>query len=619
MKRTITTLLLTALAVGACSKPVPPPMYMAVPVGRRDITVSASAAGAVEAITVVNVKSRASGTILKMPAQTGQKVKIGDTLVLVDKRDPTNAYNQARAELAVAQATLQNADSNKQRMDAMYTHQLASEADRETANLNYSTAQASLVRAQIALQQASDALSDCNVLATANGIILSKGVDVGTVIASAVNQVSGGTTLLTMANLDTVQLRVQVDETDIGKIQAGLEADITVDAFPNHPFHGQVLKIEPQSTVNNNVTMFPVLIWIPNMDPRATLLPGMNAEVNIHVAATSNVLAIPNAALRTPRDVTSAAQVLGLNPADVATQLAQADSQAAKNRGGDQAANGGGQETSGSIGGSTPGNRPDRQSPGRQAAQQPPAQRPASQQPPQQMAQGTAPDGQRQRPPLPPGVTEEQVQAIRAKRMSGQPLTPAESTISAQVRAAYQAAGFGGGRNGQGNAPGGAPPAAGTPAAPPQTDAAQAGGASMDEIRAAFTKQRSGQPLTPHEQQVLAQARQQFGQGGGGGRRGGAQNNNFIFGGSYIVFVKRAGKPAPVRVRTGVTDMDYSEVKSGLVEGDTVLLLPSASLVQSQQDMKDRFQRMTGGGGVPGMAQQTARPTTQAQPAGPRN
>ncbi len=615
MKRTTTILLLTALAVGACSKPVPPPMYMAVPVGRRDITVSASAAGAVEAITVVNVKSRASGTILKMPAQTGQKVRIGDTLVLVDKRDPTNSYNQARAELAVAQATLQNADSNKQRMDAMYAHQLASEADRETANLNYSTAQAALVRAQIALQQASDALSDCNVLATANGIILSKGVDVGTVIASAVNQVSGGTTLLTMANLDTVQLRVQVDETDIGKIQPGLEADITVDAFPNHPFHGEVLKIEPQSTVNNNVTMFPVLIWIPNMDPRATLLPGMNAEVNIHVAATNNVLAIPNAALRTTRDVASAAQVLGLNPADVATELARADSQAAKNRGGDQAANGG-QETSGSIGGTTPGNR---QPSGRQGARQPAAQQPATQQPPQQMAQGTAPDGQRQRPPLPPGVTEEQVQAIRAKRMSGQPLTPAESTISARVRAAYQAAGFGGGRNGQGNTPGGTPAAASTPGAQPQTDAAQASGASMDEVRAAFQKQRSGQTLTAHEQQILAQARQQFGQGGGNGARRGAQNNNFIFGGSYIVFVKRSGKPMPVRVRTGVTDMDYSEVKSGLVEGDTVLLLPSASLVQSQQDMKDRFQRMTGGGGVPGMAQQTARPTTQAQPAAPRN
>jgi hypothetical protein len=214
------------------------------------------------------------------------------------------------------------------------------------------------------------------------------------------------------------------------------------------------------------------------------------------------------------------------------------------------------------------------------------------------------------------------VDAIRAKRRSGEALTPAESTLSSRLREYYQAQGFGGGRPGQGgnggnggtNAPAGAQPNA----AAPQADAAQASGASMDEIRAAFMKRQSGQTLTAHEQDILRQAAQRMGQGGGG-RGMNRPNNNFMFGGSYIVFVKRGGQVTPVRVRTGVTDLDYSEVKSGLTEQDTVLLLPSASLVQSQQDMKDRFQRMTGGGGVPGMAQQTARPTTQAQPAGPRN
>jgi hypothetical protein len=72
----------------------------------------------------------------------------------------------------------------------------------------------------------------------------------------------------------------------------------------------------------------------------------------------------------------------------------------------------------------------------------------------------------------------------------------------------------------------------------------------------------------------------------------------------YIVFVLRDGKPAAIRIRTGLTDLDYVEVLSGLAEGDQVLLLPSASLVNSQQEMRDRFQRMTGGG-LPGVQQQT--------------
>src|SRR2546428_13943101 len=72
------------------------------------------------------------------------------------------------------------------------------------------------------------------------------------------------------------------------------------------------------------------------------------------------------------------------------------------------------------------------------------------------------------------------------------------------------------------------------------------------------------------------------------------RSNNFS--GNYIVFALRSGKPMPVNIRTGLTDLDYVEVTSGLAEKDTVLLLPSASLVQSQTDMKNRFQNMTGGG-----------------------
>ncbi len=88
---------------------------------------------------------------------------------------------------------------------------------------------------------------------------------------------------------------------------------------------------------------------------------------------------------------------------------------------------------------------------------------------------------------------------------------------------------------------------------------------------------------------------------GGRARRGQAQG----VGSQYIVFVKRSGRPTPVWIRTGLTDMDYSEVLSGLTASDSVLVLPSASLVQSQQDMRERFTRATGGGAVPGMQQQS--------------
>jgi hypothetical protein len=80
------------------------------------------------------------------------------------------------------------------------------------------------------------------------------------------------------------------------------------------------------------------------------------------------------------------------------------------------------------------------------------------------------------------------------------------------------------------------------------------------------------------------------------------------------VFVKRDGRPSPVWIRTGLTDLDYTEVIEGLSASDSVLVLPSASLVQSQQDMRDRMNRITGGGAVPGMQQQSPQPGGGARP-----
>jgi hypothetical protein len=108
------------------------------------------------------------------------------------------------------------------------------------------------------------------------------------------------------------------------------------------------------------------------------------------------------------------------------------------------------------------------------------------------------------------------------------------------------------------------------------------------------------------------------GTGGGGKWRGGGGMGNGTFrartgvGGRYIVFIIRDGKPTPVNIKTGLTDLDYVEVTDGLKEGDKVIVLPSASLVNSQKEMRDRMQRMTGGGGIPGMQQQ--RPAGSATP-----
>ena len=218
-------------------------------------------------------------------------------MVRVDPRIPRNAVAQAQADLEVAQARLTNANSQKRRADELFKSQSITEQEHEQALLDYANANAEVIRARVALRQRADQLDDTNVRAPINGTIIEKQVERGQVISSPTNDVGGGTVLLKMADLNLVQVRTLVDETDIGKIQPGQRATVTVDAFPNRPFSGTVLKIEPQAQTEQNVTMFPVLVRIDNKD--GLLRPGMNAEVEVHVGRRDSVLAVPNAALRT--------------------------------------------------------------------------------------------------------------------------------------------------------------------------------------------------------------------------------------------------------------------------------------------------------------------------------
>lgn len=580
-------LLAAGIVTGACKKAEPTLLYEPVAVVRRDIVVSVEANGSIQPIQIVDVKSRASGTILEMRVETGDMVHRGDTLVKVDRRDPTTTYNQAQADLEVAQAQAANATAQKRRADEMFAAGVLSEQDHENASLSDANARAQLVRAQASLQSALDALTDCNVLAPIDGTILVKNVEAGGVITSAVRDVSGGTVLLRMADLSTVEVQALVDETDIGKVQARMPVVITVDAYPNRQFQGTVLKIEPQSTTSQNVTMFPVLVDIPN--PDGLLRPGMNAEVAIQIGQAQNVIAVPSTALRTQRDVASAAAVLGLDPETVERELAAQDSAARANP-----------ELASSAGARAPesARRAGRGS-GGGAPQAPRASGSGS-------AGGAPAPGQARggSSQLPPGVTQEQLSELRRKRMSGETLTAQDSAVQRKLQRwrAQQ-----GGRQELNR---GASPQGGLAVSEGGQGAA---GSDMQQLRAIFQKQRSGQTLTPQEQALMQQAMRRFRQGGGAGGQAGAshrrfgEGNSYQFGGTYIVFALKDGKPTALQVRTGLTDMDYSAVLSGLAEGDTVLLLPSASLIEQQAEMRARLQRFAGRA-VPGM-QQSSRST----------
>src|SRR3989442_5553301 len=111
-------------------------------------------------------------------------------------------------------------------------------------------------------------MEDTQVRAPITGTVLELDAVLGTVISSPTNDVGGGTVILKIANLDTVQVSALVDETDVGKVRAGMPVTITVDGYANRRFDMCVLKIEPQAQGKQNATLFPVAVNIFDPAPR---------------------------------------------------------------------------------------------------------------------------------------------------------------------------------------------------------------------------------------------------------------------------------------------------------------------------------------------------------------
>ena len=189
----------------------------------------------------------------------------------------------------------------------------------EAAQTAAASATASEVRNHANVDLAGQALVDARVVATTTGTILTKPVSIGQVIQAGGTSVNGGTVIATMADLTKVRARALVAETDIGMVKPGQTVNVTIDAFPDHPFVGKVDHIEPQATVQQNVTMFATLVALDNSE--GLLQPGMNGEVSIVADTRLDAIAVPNDAIRSPREAAQAATLLGLNPDTVRAQM----------------------------------------------------------------------------------------------------------------------------------------------------------------------------------------------------------------------------------------------------------------------------------------------------------
>ena len=284
-------------------------------IGPKQLELIVEASGAIEAISAVEIKSKASGEILYLGAEVGDLIQKSDVLARIDQRTPSNTLSQTQADLDVAKVRLGNADSQLKRGIELHKAKSISDKAFEDIQEQHATAKAQLVRAEVFLENANIALDDTLVRSPIKGTVIFRPVEIGQVITSPTAAVGGGTLLMTMANLNQVRVRAVVDEIDIGKISLDQEVTLRVSAFRDKKFTGTVSKVEPLGLDVQNVTTFPVLIDIENKEN--LLLLGMNTEVEIEILNEKASLAVPSGSLRTRKDISFVAALVGVSKEDI--------------------------------------------------------------------------------------------------------------------------------------------------------------------------------------------------------------------------------------------------------------------------------------------------------------
>jgi HlyD family secretion protein len=310
------------VVVGACqTKATGPVALPTVTISRADIAVRVQATGTVEPINPVDIKSKAQGMIIQMPVEVGSVVKRGALLAQVDPRDVKNQYDQAVADDVVAVAGIEKAVRDRARKDSLFARHVITASEHDSTRSTFAAAQSQLVSAKANLDLAKQKLEDASVEAPIAGTIVSRPVTQGQIITSATSA-NGGTTLMTVADLGRVRMRVTIDEVEMGNVRVGQPASVAIDAFPDRTFDGVIEKVEPQAVVTQGVTFFPVMVNINNKE--GLLMPGMNGEVTIRAADLSNVVAVPIDAIRPTSELAPVARMFAL-PVDSLTGMMRRD------------------------------------------------------------------------------------------------------------------------------------------------------------------------------------------------------------------------------------------------------------------------------------------------------
>lgn len=281
--------------------------YFKVPIEKRTITQIVEATGTIEPINTVSIGSQVSGLINEIYVDFNSEVEKGQQLAQIDTslfkaqlNQSIANINNAKANLAKTKAILEYDEKTYKRYKNLYSRNLISKNDLDSAESAYKSdlaqirsAEAAIMQAQANFETASANMRYTKIISPVKGIVISKEVEVGQTVAASFQT----PTLFTVAeDLTKMKIETSVSEADIGKVDEGQDVEYTLDGYPDSILKGKVTQVRLSPTTESNVVTYTVIIEVENNEGK--LLPGMTANVSIITDKSENVLTVPNVALK---------------------------------------------------------------------------------------------------------------------------------------------------------------------------------------------------------------------------------------------------------------------------------------------------------------------------------
>lgn len=271
--------------------------------GVADIESTLQISGNLMAQARVGVLPKLGGTLSQVTVELGDRVRAGQVVAALDRREIDAQVDAAEAAVNVAHAGVESAEAAlanatleherarnlfergavpRQRLDAAETGRRASAAQRDLAR-------ASLAQAEAALRRAREIQRDATLTSPINGVVVERNYDAGSLVGP------GDKPVVVVADLRVMTLEAGVSELEAGRLRVGMPARVTVQARPGELFEGQLSAIAPEVDARNR--HFAVEVRVPN--PAAALLAGMYGAATIPLERAAQVVAVPREAVTT--------------------------------------------------------------------------------------------------------------------------------------------------------------------------------------------------------------------------------------------------------------------------------------------------------------------------------